>query len=165
MIEIRSFKQMADLHQAGPVPYRIVQEITSVLLGLCGYDKDIPEPVGVTQQEVDWLLSLSDHLDFMHYLGGHAYLCQTESDLRQVTGMDMEFAKAHGRWPNITEAVLAWDDCRCLPNAEGHIDYALCFAATNNAGGPSWFIPRHLWQAARIDEQIAAHRQFWNAPA
>jgi hypothetical protein len=161
MIEIRSFKEMADLYQASQVPFRIVQEITSVLLGLCDYPKDIPKPLDVTQQEVDWLLALPEDIEFMTYMGGNVFLVETEDDLKQVTGMDFQFSKQHGRWPNCTEAILAWDDCRYLLNADGSSDYALLFAATNNAGGPSWFIPRHLWQAAQIDEQIKAHQQFW----
>ncbi len=159
MIEISSFKEMALLHQSGRVPFRIIQEITVVLLGLSIYPKDIPQATDVTRQEIDWLLSVPEALDFMTYLGGNVYICETESDLLQVTSMDIEFGRQHGRWPNCTEAVLAWDDCRYLLNADGTADYAVLFAATNNAGGPSWFIPKHLWQVARIEEQIEGHQQ------
>jgi hypothetical protein len=165
MIEIRSFKEMADLHQSGVVPFRIMQEITSVLLGLCGYPKDIPLATAITQQEIDWLLALPEDVEFMTYLGGNVFLVETEDDLMQVTSMDSEFGKQHGRWPNVTEAVLSWDDCKYVLNADGTADYALLFAATNDAGGSSWFIPRHLWQAAQIDEQIRAHQQFWATAA
>jgi len=165
MIVIQSFKEMAAMHKSGSLPFRIVQEITAVLLGLCGYTKDIPESVEVTQQEIDWLLALPEELDFMHYLGGHVFIAETEEDLKQIVGMDFEFGKQHGRWPNVTEAVLGWDEAKYLTNADGNADYALLFAATNNAGGPSWFIPRNLWQAAQIDKHIAAHQQFWSVAA
>ncbi len=158
MIEIRYFKEMAEKHQAGVLPFRIVQEITVVLLSLCGYTKDIPEATAVTQQDIGWICSLPEEIDFMTYLGGNLYICETESDLMKITGIDVDFGKQHGRWPNCTEAVLAWDDCRYLMNAAGSADYVLLFAATNNAGGPSWFIPRHLWRVARIEEQIRSHR-------
>lgn len=161
MIVTRNFEEMDSLHQSGKVPFRIMQEITAMLLGLCGYTKEIPEAIDVAQQEVDWLQQ--QKIDFMHYLGGNVFICETEDDLQQVTSMDMEFGKQHGRWPNVTEAVMAWDECKYLFNADGSADYALLFAATNNAGGPSWFIPSYLWQDARINEQIAAHQQFWGA--
>jgi hypothetical protein len=163
MIEIRSFKEIAKPHQAGVVPFRIVQEVGFVLLNLCGYvGKDIANATSVGQQEIDWLLTLSEDIEFMSYLGGFVFICQTVDDLIQVTGMDFEFANLHGRWPNCMEAVLALDDARYLLNADGTADYALLFAATNNAGGPSWFIPQHLWQAAQINKQIEANHQFWS---
>ncbi len=158
MIEIRYFKEMADMNESGQAPFRPLQEITVVLLGLSIYPKDIPEATDVTQQEIDWLLAQPKGIEFMRYLGGNVHICETESDLLQVTSMDIDFGKQHGRWPNCTEAVLGWDECRYLLNADGTADYALLFAATNNAGGPSWFIPRHLWQVARIEEQIEAHQ-------
>jgi hypothetical protein len=159
---IRSFKEMAAMHKAGEVPLIIVQEITAVLLGLCGYTKDIPEPIEVTQQEIDWLLAMPDDIEFMRYMGGNVLLVETAADLQQVTGMDIEFGKLHGRWPNVTEMVLAWDDCRYLLNSDGTADYALLFEATNNAGGPSWFIRQQHWELAQIDKQIKAHQQFWS---
>jgi hypothetical protein len=165
MIVIQSFKEMADLYQVGKVPIRVVQEVGMVLLGLCGYPKDIPLVTAISQQEIDWLLMLSEEIEFMTYLGGWVFLVETAEDLAEVTSMDIEFGKLHGRWPNCTEAVLGWDECKYLLNADDSSDYALLFAATNNAGGPSWFIPRHLWQAAQIDEQINAHQQFWATAA
>lgn len=182
MIVIQSFKEMAAMHQAGrasnaakageaaKVPlrdsyFRIVQEITAVLLGLCGYEGDIPEPTAITQQEIDWLLTQSEDIDFMTYLGGNVFICENEADLTQVTGMDMEFAKLHGRWPNCMEAILPLDEAKYLLNADGSSGFALLFSATNNAGGPSWFIPRHLWQVAQIDEQIEANHQVWGVAA
>lgn len=162
MIVIQSFKEIVVMHKSGVMPFRIVQEITAVLLGLCSYTKNIPEPVGVTQQEIDWMLALSEEIEFMHYLGGHVFLAETEEDLKQFIGIDPVFASQHGRHPDCSEEVLALDDARILVNADGTADYALLFAATNNAGGPSWFIPKALWQAAQVDKQIEAHQQFWS---
>lgn len=161
MIVIHHFKEMADLHQAGKLPFRIVQEVALVLLGLCDYHTpNTPEASAITQKEIDWLQARPTDIDFLTYLGGFVQLCETTRDLAEVTSMDIEFAQQHGRWPNCTEAVIAWDDCRILLNADGSADYALLFAATNNAGGPSWFLPRHLWQAAQIDAQIEANHPF-----
>jgi len=174
MITLHSFREMAERHRAGEaseaakVPlrdsyFRVVQEITAVLLGLAGYTKEIPQAIDINQQEIDWLLAMSDDINFMHYLGGNVCVCQTVSDLAEVTSMDIEFGKLHGRWPSLLDkVVLPWDDCRYILNADGSSDYALLFAATNNAGGPSWFIPKSLWQAAQIDQQIEAHQQFWS---
>jgi hypothetical protein len=160
--KVRSIREIANLHQSGIVPFRIMQEITSVLLGLCDYPKDIPEPLDITQQEIDWLLALPEDIEFLSYLGGWVFLVETVEDLAEVTGMDFEFAESHGgRWPSCTEAILGWDECKYLPNADGSANYVLAFCATNNAGGPSWFIPKHLWQTAQIEAQIKAHQQFW----
>ncbi len=160
MIVIKSFREMAAMYKSGVVPFRIVQEITSVLLGLTSYAKDIANATDVGQQEIEWLVQ--QEIDFMHYLGGNVHVCETETDLLQVTSMDIEFGKQHGRWPNVTEAVLAWDDCRYLFNADGGADYALLFEASCNSGGPSYMVPSYLWQSARIREQIAAHQQYWS---
>ena len=170
MIEISNYKELVELYRAGKLNrqqgyFRIVQEISAVLLGLCGYTEDIPEPVEVTQQEIDWLQTRVDDIDFMHYLGGNVFIVEAEADLAEVVGMDFEFSQVHRRWPNCMEAILPLDEAKYLFNADGTADYALLFAATNDAGGPSWFIPRHLWQAARIAEQIEAHQQFWSAAA
>ena len=165
MIEIRSLNEIASLHQSGMVPFRIMQEVAFVLLGLTDNDKDIAAPTAITQQEVDWLLAQSEDIDFMTYMGGNVFIVETNADLAEVVGMDFEFAKLHGRWPNCMEAILPLDEIKYLIKSDGSADYVLLFAATNNAGGSSWFIPRHLWQAAKIDKQIEAHQQFWNVAA
>jgi hypothetical protein len=161
MIVAHSLIETHQLHQKGEITFRIVQEIAFVLLGLCG-GKDVANAVDVTDAEIDWLLALPDEIDFMHYMGGNVHVCETVEDLQQVTGMDFEFSEKHGRFPDCTEAILPLDDARVLINADGTVDYALLFAATNNAGGPSWFIPRPLFHAAQIDKQIEAHQQFWS---
>jgi hypothetical protein len=162
MQKFRSFKELANLHQADVVPFRIVQEIAQVLLGLCG-GKDVANAVDVNDAEIAWLLALPEEIDFMHYMGGNVFLVQAQCDLSEIVVMDYKFNEQHGRWPNATDDVaLPLDDARKLLNADGSSDYALLFAATNNAGGPSWFIPQHLWQAAQIDKQIEAHQQFWS---
>ena len=162
MIEIPSFRELFQLHQSGNVPFRIVQEVAYVLLGLCGYEDDIPEPIAITQQEIDWLLNQPQDLDFMHYMGGLVFIAETRSDLLQITSMDTEFGEQHGRWPNCTEAVLALDECRYVLNAGRTAEYVLMFSATNNAGGSTWFIPPYLWETARVAEHIAATQQFWS---
>ena len=42
--------------------------------------------------------------DYNGLLGGEVNVCQTEDDLKEIVGMDMEFAKAHGdKWPNVID--------------------------------------------------------------
>jgi hypothetical protein len=72
-----------------------------------------------------------------------------------VDGCDFTFADTHGRWPNITEVPIAWDICQYLSEKSGEPNWVLLVQCWNDAGGPAFFIPKHLWQRARIEEHVA----------
>lgn len=81
-------------------------------------------------------------------IGGDFFLCEEKKDLEQVTFCDFTFAKEHDRWPNILEEVGWWDDC----SKHGH--FLRVFQATNNSGGPTYFIPEYLWQFFDVEANL-----------
>ena len=100
-----------------------------------------------------------EELDY--WVGGSINICETEEDLKQVEGCDFEWAEAHNNtWPNVTDLPMSWDVCAyCADNPDtGWAVFVLC---TNNAGGSSYYVPQHLWGAARVAEHIAKHKADW----
>ena len=86
--------------------------------------------------------------------GGKIYICETEDDLKEVEGTDMEWADTHGgKWPNVTDLAMSWDVAEYALNdaATGWAVFLLC---SNNAGGPVYMIPKNLWEKARVEEHI-----------
>lgn len=80
-------------------------------------------------------------------LGGYLYICETEADIDLIETVEWDDGK--GRYLNPHEAVVVWDHiCYCGP-------WANLFLATNNAGGPQYLVPPHLFEYARIEEQMA----------
>ena len=96
-----------------------------------------------------------------YWFGGSVNICETEEDLKQVQGCDFEWAEAHNEtWPNVTDLPMSWDVCAyCGDNSDN--GWALFVLCTNNAGGPSFYIPQHLWKAARLTEHLAKHKEHW----
>ena len=100
-----------------------------------------------------------DQLDY--WVGGPINICETEEDLKQVEGCDLEWAQTHNdTWPNVTDLPMSWDVCAyCSDNPDtGWAVFVLC---TNDAGGSSYYVPQHLWRAARVAEHIAKHKADW----
>ena len=121
---------------------------------------DDPEIDKITLEDAAKLLAdKEDQLDY--WLGGSINICETEEDLKQIEGCDLEWAQAHNdTWPNVTDLPMSWDVCAyCADNPDtGWAVFVLC---TNNAGGSSYYVPQHLWGAARVAEHIAKHKADW----
>ena len=121
---------------------------------------DNPEIDTITLEDAAKLFAHEeDQLDYL--VGGSINICETEEDLKQVEGCDLEWAQAHNNtWPNVTDLPMSWDVCAyCGDNPDnGWAVFVLC---TNNAGGPSFYIPPHLWKAARLTEHLARHQEHW----
>lgn len=100
-----------------------------------------------------------EELDF--WVGGSINICETEEDLKQVQGCNFEWAEAHNdTWPNVTDLPMSWDICAYCDNNPDN-GWALFVLCTNNAGGPSYYIPQRLWKAARLTEHLAKHKEHW----
>jgi hypothetical protein len=98
-----------------------------------------------------------DQLDY--WVGGSINICETEEDLKQIQGCDFEWARAHNHtWPNVTDLPMSWDVCAYCGDTpdNGWAVFVLC---TNNAGGPSYYVPQRLWEAARLTEHITKHKE------
>ena len=170
MIVIHNFKQAVSLYQIGQIPFRLVQEQALVLSGISPQPSNglqpgryINDALEITASDIEWLLQQPDALDdYNGMLGGEVYICQCLSDLKQVVGMDMEFARNNGnRWPNVTDQVMSWDSCDYLDQPHGEPEWAVFLLCWNDAGGNVFYVPRHLWKAGRVAEHVAETNKFW----
>ena len=94
-------------------------------------------------------------LDF--WFGGSVNICETEEDLKQIQGYDFEWVWHNKTTPNVTDLPMWWDVCDyCARDPEtGWFIFLLC---NNNAGGPSYYVPKDLWKAARVTEHLAKNK-------
>lgn len=164
MIVLHHFQEAHGLYRQGRIPYRLLQDQASVLIGLCkAKHQGVADPLAITQQHIDWLLRQPEAgEDYADFLGGYVHVCETEDDLKQIQGCDFEFADAHGgRWPNVTEMPLGWDSCHYLNEPPGEPEWAMFLLCWNDAGGPVYYVPKTLWQLARVEEHIKETNQAW----
>ena len=166
MIVIPNFVQAHHLYRQGRIPLRLLQEQAMVLIGInSGHYVD--EAFDIGDSDIEWLLQQPESSeDYNGMLGGDIHVCQAEADLKEIVGMDMEFAKTHGnRWPDCTDQVMSWDQCAYLNEKVGEPEWALFLLCWNDAGGPVFYVPKHLWQAARVAEHIAETNRHWSVEA
>ena len=94
------------------------------------YQAENPPPIDEEYDEYDYML------------GGSLCICETPEDLKEIEGVDFEFADTHKRWPNMTDAPLGSDSCFKVHGEPEFIMFLLC---SNNAGGNVFYIPKALW--------------------
>ena len=164
MITIHSFTEAFLLYRQDRIPFRLLQEQAAVTIGLCkNQHAGVGNSLDITSGDVQWLaLQPEAREDYVSILGGNTHICETEADLLQIQGCDFEWAETHGRWPNVTELAMSWDDCSFVTEADGRSNWVLFLLCWNDAGGPVYYVPRSLWSYARVDEHIAATQQAWN---
>jgi hypothetical protein len=159
MIKIYYFNEACQYYTQHKISFRILQDQAAVMLGFCqNPHPSVSTPLEVTQADIDWLMQQSEaEQDYSDYLGGYVYVCETADDLLQIHGCDFEWAEAHdGHWPNVTDIPLSWDACNYLDEASGDPQWVIFLLCWNNAGGPVYYVPKHLWAKARVTEHIAA---------
>ena len=158
MITSHNFKEAHQQYQSGVIPYRLLQEQAIVMLSLCSNThQTVTNSLDITDNDIHWLLQQDEAaFSYSDYLGGNVYVCETEDDLKQIQGCDFEWAETHGSWPNVTDMVMSWDSCCYLHESTCEPQWVLFLLCWNNAGGPVYYVPKHLWTAARVSEHIAA---------
>jgi hypothetical protein len=164
MIVIHYFHEAHQLYRQGRIPYRLLQDQAAVLIGMCqAKHQGVADPLAITQEDIDWLLRQPEAaMDYSEHLGGYVHVCESEDDLKQIQGCDFEFADTHGgRWPNVTDMPLGWDSCAYLAEAKGDPEWAMFLLCWNDAGGPVYYVPKHLWQQARVEEHMALTNNAW----
>ena len=158
MITSHNFNEAYQQYQSGLIDYRLLQEQAAVMVGICSnLHPPISNSLEITDEGIHWLLK-QDEAGFAYadYLGGNFYVCESEDDLKQIHGCDFEWAEAHGGWPNVTDMPMSWDNCCYLQEAKGEPQWVLFLMCWNNAGGHVYYVPKHLWTAARVSEHISA---------
>ena len=56
---------------------------------------------------------------------------------------------------------MSWDACDYLPEGLGDPQWVMFLMCWNNAGGPVYYVPKHLWASARVEEHIALTELAW----
>lgn len=159
MICIHYFKEAHQHYKNGRVLYRLLQDQAAVLLSLCeNTHLPVNNPFEITQADIDWLLHQPEATqNYSDFLGGNVFVCETEDDLLQIHGCNFEWAEEHnGQWPNVTDIAMSWDACAYLDEAYGDPEWVIFLLCWNNAGGPVYYVPKHLWAQARVAEHIEA---------
>ncbi len=165
MITIERFIDAYRRYREGRQPLRLLQDQVAVLIGICRNTyRPIAEPLEVTDADINWLLQQPEATqDYADLLGGNVYVSETADDLKQVVGMDMDWASTHDhQWPNVTDLPMAWDSCTYLAEESGEPQWAMFLLCWNDAGGPVYYVPKQLWHAARVAEHMAATNTVWN---
>ena len=158
MIEIHTFNEAHQQYLSSVIPYRLIQDQAGVMLSICqNPHATVSNALDITDSDIHWLLQQAEvAFDYSDFLGGNFYVCETEADLLQIQGCDFEWAEAHGSWPNITDIAMSWDSCNYLQESTGEPQWVILLMCWNNAGGPVYYVPKHLWHTARVTEHIAA---------
>ncbi|MES2498893.1 MAG: hypothetical protein V4570_00030 [Pseudomonadota bacterium] len=157
MIKIHCFNEAFLHYKLNKLSFRLLQEQAAVLLGISeNTNLSVSNALEITQEDID-LLQLQPEAtqDFNFCLGGYVYICEVELDLLQILGCDFEWAEAHdGNWPNVTDIAMSWDACEFLPESIDDPQWVMFLMCWNNAGGPVYYVPKHLWAQARVIEHI-----------
>jgi len=161
---IHHFHEAHQLYRQGHIPYRLLQDQSAVLIGLCQAKyQGVAEPLNVNEADIGWLLRQPEaSMDYSEHLGGYVHICENEDDLKQIQGCDFEFAETHGgHWPNVTDRPLGWDVCAYLAEPKGDPEWVMFLLCWNDAGGPVYYVPKCLWQRARVEEHMALTNNSW----
>ena len=159
MITIHHFNDAHQMYQQHKMSFRLLQNQAFIILAICQNNPSLAtNPLEITQSDIDWLMQQPEAThDYNEYLGGYVYICETEKDLLHILGCDFDWAeKHHGIWPNVTEKAMSWDTCNYLEEATGDPQWVIFLMCWNNAGGPTYYVPKHLWEKAKVKEHIAA---------
>lgn len=162
MKKFNTLEEMLSAVTDGTLPELLLKEQLSVFDQM---EAELPEGALTTAQHVEYLISQwpgsKEENTFEWLFGGALYVCETEEDLKEIEGCDMDWAEAHeDKWPSVVDLPMSWDHCGYVGEdaASGWFVFLLCW---NNAGGPIYYVPQPLWESARVVEHLAAHAADW----
>lgn len=159
MITIHHFNEACQYYKQHKLSFRLLQDQAAVMIGLCeNTHSSVNNPLEITQADIDWLMQQAEAAqDYADFLGGRVYICEAEADLLQIHGCNFEWAESHDdNWPNVTDIAMSWDVCNYLAETSGDPQWVILLLCWNNAGGPVYYVPKHLWAKARVTEHIEA---------
>lgn len=143
-VTMKEFDNIVEMREAG-VAQVILEEFSALVNNLA---LELDEP--------------PDSISFDVELGGRLFVVEDEEDLEQIETF-VEDPETKG-WKNITQVGDAFDDAY-LTMDDSHV---VIYKVTNNAGGPTFFIPKEVAdKCANIEKSIClsnngelAHRSF-----
>ncbi|MDP3005301.1 hypothetical protein [Methylotenera sp.] len=159
MIKSHHFNDAYQQYNQQKITFRLLQDQAAVLIGLCETSyPSVRHPLKITHTDIDWLLHQPEATqNYSNFLGGNVFVCETEDDLLQIHGCNFEWAEEHnGQWPNVTDVAMSWDACSYLDEVSGDSEWVIFMLCWSNAGGPVYYVPKHLWIQARVNEHIEA---------
>ena len=159
MIKLQNFNEIYQHYEQHKISFRVLQDQAAVMIDVCDNpNPPVANPIEITQADIDWLLQQEEASQgYGTLLGGDVYICETEADLLEIQGCDLDWAETHGgRWPNVTDMPMSWDVCEYLEETTGNPQWVIFMLCWNNAGGAIYYVPQHLWMQARVTEHIAA---------
>lgn len=159
MIKLNHFNDAYQQYKLHQISFRLLQDQAAVMIGLCqNPHPPVSNPLEIAQADIDWLLQQpKSSQNYSEFLGGAIYVCETENDLLDIHGCNFEWAEEHdGNWPNVTDIPMSWDACSYLEEASGNPEWVIFLLCWNNAGGPVYYVPKHLWVQAGVNEHIEA---------
>lgn len=159
MIKLHNFNEAFQYYKQHQNTFRLLQDQAAVMIGLCQNPHiSVSNPIAITQTDIDWLLQQEESTQgYDALLGGNVYICETESDLLEIQGCDLDWAEAHEDcWPNVTDIPMSWDVCAYLDEPTGNPQWVIFMLCWTNAGGSIYYVPKHLWIQGRVTEHIAA---------
>lgn len=165
MICIHHFNEAHQQYEDGGIPYRLLQDQAAVMIGICrNPHQGVSNALEITESNIQWLLKQEEAMaDYSDFLGGYVYICESEADLRQINGCDFDWAESHGgQWPNVMDKPMVWDSCTYLDDPAGDPQWVIFLLCWNDAGGPVYYVPKHLWGPARVVEHIETTHGAWN---
>ena len=161
MITMHNFNEAHQHFKTGLIPYRLLQEQAQIMLSLTT-NPPMVHAFEINVEHIDWLKKQPDSNNvYSILLGGHFYVCECEEDLKQIKGCDFKWAESHGGWPNVTDIPMSWDNCCYLQEATGGPQWVTFLMCWNNAGGSVYYVPKHLWDIARVGEHIGMTVEAW----
>jgi hypothetical protein len=159
LLKIQNFTEANYAYLTEKIEFRLLQDQAAVLIGLCeDPHSSVSNPLEITKADIEWLIKQPEAThNYDDFLGGAVYVCENEVDLLDIKGCDFKWAETHdGQWPNVTDIAMSWDACSYLDEIDDDPQWVIFLLCWNNAGGPIYYVPRHLWVQARVVEHIAA---------
>jgi hypothetical protein len=124
--------------------YPMYSEEYKFITELCG---DNGDPWG--------LLPLDTPLE--HITGCTYHMVQTIEDLAEIT--TLEYIDGNLVYVSVLQGPVAFDDVRWSKAT----DHMIIFSATNNGGGPVWYIPRAIVeQVPNLPLTLEKTKQYWS---
>jgi hypothetical protein len=159
MIKIHHFNEAYQFYSQQKIGFSLLQDQAAVMIGLCqNPPSSFSNPLDITRTDIDWLMQQPEaKQDYSDKLGGYVYVCETGDDLLQIHGCNFGWAEANdGKWPNVMDIPMSWDACYYLDEVSGEPQWVIFLLCWNNAGGPVYYVPKHLWVLSQVADHIEA---------